>query len=971
MGMGEYGGLEVITNDDLIYEELKEYVKNDDFEDRISLNAEKIFYKKYTRNKESPKYTLYRVATSIADAENTPEKKRYWAKRFYETMSRLDFLPAGRILANVGTPVGSLFNCYVVPIYDSIEEIGKTNANVLLIHKKGGGTGIDWTPLRPFGSFVEKSEGIASGPLSFLLIIDVQTGVINSGNRRGANMGSILVFHPDIFDFIYAKSKYSDLKLSNFNLSIGVTNEFMEMVKVDGYYELKTIEIEHDDYYNVKFKEIPFTKEKLERMVRDIEKYGKGGTEIGKEVKKMSLYLKGNKVYDKYKNKEVGRVNERGVIELRAREVMRRIAEQAWDRGDPGILFIDTINRDNPFPGTKITTTNPCGEQPLLPNEACDLGSINLVNMLKKNGTKYEIDKNKLKRTVITAVRMLDNVNDINKGPTEEIERITKAHRRIGLGVMGLADMLMKMELPYDSEEGRKVAGEVIKLISEYAKEYSIGLAKVKGVFEAWDKSIYKEKGVKIRNVARTTIAPTGSISMVAGVNGGIEPYFRNVYKKIMRGKDELIFLNETLVEKLKERGLYTPQLINKIIENGGSVQNIDEIPDDLKRVFKTALEIDADGHILMQAEIQKYIDNAVSKTINMPHSATIDDVLEAYIKAYDLGLKGITIYRDGSLDVQILNSVTESKHMSKVPDILPGIKIEKKTDYGKFYSFISYDKNYNPLEVFITIGKSGGDIHANVEALGRLISSSLRLGVDPLEIIEQLYDIKSSPSRRSIPSIIAYTLAEYLIRRDNKFVIDESRIEKEIDMFMNGLKKEKIRGGIKTERVMHSIRIKQHSGFGNVHMEITYDDNKNPLETFVILDKSGADIRADAEAMGRLVSLYLRHNGSPEDIIKQLNNIGGETRVISREGTVKSIGDAIAKALQKYNLMKEKGLIDKLERGEDISDELEKLSDTIREGKKEDNMFEVELLESSVPKKTTISSYAPQQGCHGGSCGD
>ncbi len=953
---------------DLPLRDLPQYVKEDNLESRLSYNAIKIMEIKYLDRDntgkiiEDPKRSLYRVARAIASVEKDSD---FWTEKFYNTMSKMYFLPAGRILANAGTETKSMYNCYVIGIEDSLEGIGITNLKVMLIHKVGGGTGIDFSPLRPYGSYVKKSKGVASGPLSFLALIDTQTGVINSGNRRGANMGVLLVDHPDILDFIYAKSSLSEYKLENFNLSVGITDEFMNAVK-------------NHTYYTLRFNNKAFKKEDLESLINNIEKNGLAGSSLGKKARKPSLLLSRDKVINRYNGEAIGRINpDNNNVELNAEKVLYTIAKQAWGRGDPGVLFIDTINKDNPFPGTRITATNPCGEQPLLPNEACDLGSINLSKMVDQTKEGYKINYDRLRETIRIAVRMLDNVNDINEGPLQEIEKTTRANRRIGLGVMGLADMLMKLRLPYDSEEGRKKTEDVMEFINREAYNYSIELAKEKGVFDSWEKSIYKERGIKIRNVARTTIAPTGSISMVAGViSAGIEPQYSNVFKKNIRGNKSLIFINEHLIEELKKIGIYSKDLEAKIISNGGSIQNIDEIPEDIKKIYKTALEIDWKDHILMQSVIQKHVDNAVSKTINMPNNASIEDVLEAYMMAYDLGLKGITVYRDGSLEYQVLES---KKDKSKVPDILGEIRISKPSKYGRVYSLITYGANKNPLEMFLIVGKSGEDMHAYAEGLGRLISSLLRVGVNPLEIIDQLDGVDGKPNEKSFPSLIGDILKEYMVLKENNFRTEN--LEDKIREYKTRLntKIREIREKKDPQKVLPGIKIKQRSPFGDIFVNITYNNKYDPIETFIVLGKSGEDEHANIEALGRLISLYLRNGGNEKDIIKQLKYIGGKNRTISREGTIRSLPDAVGKALEIYVKMREKGLIKKIENGIDASKEIEKIKDEIRNGsqkkiekttiKIEKDIKKVNSFEKNDSSAIPVASHT--EGCPKGQCGD
>lgn len=792
-------------------ESLLDYVKNDDLEDRISPNSNWMLEKKYLDRDEegdiieTPKERFYTIAKEVASVEKKYGKDKgeveEITKSFYKMMTSFDFLPGGRILSNTGTRINSLFNCYVLDVDDSIEDIGKTIGEQMCIHKEGGGTGYNFSKIRPRGSYVKKSKGIASGPVSFMEQFDTATRVMNSGNRRGANMGILNVNHPDVLEFVYAKSKhFSDfisytkkvlndagvednildniiyllndkIKIfENFNLSVGIHDEFMEKVKEDGYYTLE-------------FNGEKFTAEKLRNFVKNVKDNKLGGASVGEEPESLSLYLEGESVFNNYTNKKIGKVSEEGFVELNANKVMNILSELAWDNGDPGVVFLDRIDKDNTLPGMgRITATNPCGEQPLLPYEACDLGSVNLKNMLLKEDGVYKVDYDKLKDTVYKSVRFLDNVNDLSQGPIKQVEEMVKNTRKVGLGVMGWADMLLLMNLSYDSEEAISLAKKVMGFIDETAYQASQDLAEEKGVFPAYDKSIYKDEGVKLRNSARTTIAPTGSISVVAGVNGGIEPYFSNVFYKKTRGGDVLKFINPILEKVAKEEGFYSKKLINKIEENEGSVQGIREVPERVQKVFKVSHDLSYEEHINMQVAFQSKINNAVSKTINLPNSASVEDVKNSYIKAFDKGLKGITVYRDGSRRVQVLeNKVKESVKESllpeyrtpvPVPTIFPSIKIKQPSPFGNIHLTIPYEPiSKRPVEIFAQLGKGGDIAYTSLESICRLASVALRTGVKPEEIIHQLKDIKSNlntlPSREgrvtSLGDAVGRALEKYI----------------------------------------------------------------------------------------------------------------------------------------------------------------------------------------------------------------
>ncbi|MEM3896600.1 MAG: adenosylcobalamin-dependent ribonucleoside-diphosphate reductase, partial [Archaeoglobaceae archaeon] len=537
----------------------------------LSKTAETVLKKRYLLKNdrgevvETPEQMFWRVANAIASAEeNYGNNPKPWAEKFFRIMWNQEFMPNSPTLMNAGTPLGQLSACFVIPVEDSIDGIFKALWDMARVQKSGGGTGFSFSRIRPKGDIVKSTMGVASGPVSFMKIFDSATEQIKQGGkRRGANMGILRCDHPDIEEFI--KAKWEEGTLRNFNISVAVTDRFMEAVKRDEDYELIN----------------PRT---------------------GVVVKKIS-----------------------------ARKIFNLIVEGAWRNGEPGLVFIDEINRHNPTPHVgEIEATNPCGEQPLLPYESCNLGSINLAKFVDGKDFDWE----RLREIVHIAVRFLDNVIDVNAYPIPEIEDMTKANRKIGLGVMGWADALFLLEIPYDSEEAIKLAEKVMKFIQEESHKASQLLAEERGVFPNWKGSVWEKKGLKMRNATTTTIAPTGTISIIANCSSGIEPVFALAYKRanILDG-EEFFEINPILEKVLREKGLYNGELIAKIAETG-SVQNLD-LPSSIKRVFKTALEIAPEWHVKMQAAFQKFTDNAVSKTINLPNSATRADVEKAFMLAY------------------------------------------------------------------------------------------------------------------------------------------------------------------------------------------------------------------------------------------------------------------------------------------------------------------------------------------------
>ncbi len=636
---------------------------------------------------ETPEQMFRRVAKAIAAAEIIYRPKadvKAVEDEFFKLMSGLEFLPNSPTLMNAGKKLGQLSACFVLPVDDSMESIFDAVKYTALIHKSGGGTGFSFSRLRPENDVVGSTGGVASGPVSFMRAFDTVTDVTKQGGtRRGANMGIMNIDHPDIMKFITAKE---DMKaLTNFNISVALTAEFMEAVKAGADYELIN----------------PRTKE------------------------------------------SVGKLN--------AKDVFDKIVDMAWRTGDPGIVFIDRINEANPTPKLgKIESTNPCGEQPLLPYESCNLASINLSRMMKKKGSGYEIDYPRLAQTVKTAVRFLDNVIDVNKFPLPQIEEMTKKTRKIGLGIMGFADMLVMLGVPYNSHEALEVAEDIMDFINKKATIASVELAEERGVFPAFKDSIYDvPDGPRVRNATRTTIAPTGTLSMIAGCSSGIEPLFALSYTKTVLDGTPFIEVNPYFEEAAKKGGFYSEELMKKLAE-GTHLGDIKGVPEKIKRVFVTAHEITPEWHVKMQAAFQRSTDNAVSKTVNFPHEATREDVARAYMLAYEEGLKGITIYRDRSRDSQVLTTGKKEKAaeeaISRTPRKRPtetkGTSTKVSTGCGSLYITVNYDDK-GIFEVFSTLGKAGACASAQLEAICRLISTALRSGVDVAQIVKQLRGIR------------------------------------------------------------------------------------------------------------------------------------------------------------------------------------------------------------------------------------
>jgi ribonucleoside-diphosphate reductase alpha chain len=564
----------------------------------LTPNAQTVLQRRYLKKDEqgalaeSPAEMFHRVADNVAQADllyDAQADVEATADQFFHMLSELEFLPNSPTLMNAGRPLQQLAACFVLPVEDSLESIFDSVKSTALIHQSGGGTGFSFSRLRPRDDIVRTTGGAASGPVSFMRIFNMATEVIKQGGtRRGANMGILRVDHPDILDFISAKT--NDRELSNFNLSVAVTEEFMKSVESNG-------------------------------IMRIVHPSGK-----------------------------------RVVRTAKARDIFDRIVETAWRTGDPGVIFIDRINRDNPTPQLgDIESTNPCGEQPLLPYEPCNLGSVNLSRMLKERAGVPEIDWDRIEATVRGAVHFLDNVIDMSRYPLDRIDRMAKGNRKIGLGVMGFADLLIRLGIPYDSEEALETGERIMRFVRAKGREMSEALAMSRGVFPNYKGSRYdREGGPLLRNATVTTVAPTGTLSIIAGCSSGIEPLFALSYVRHILGDVDMPEVYELFLETAYKLGFFTKDLFIHVTA-GNPIRNRDDVPEDIKRIFVTAFDIAPEWHVRMQAVFQRHTDNAVSKTINFPPQASVEDVRRAFLLAYREGVKGITIFRSGSKSEQVL----------------------------------------------------------------------------------------------------------------------------------------------------------------------------------------------------------------------------------------------------------------------------------------------------------------------------
>ncbi|MDH3495267.1 MAG: vitamin B12-dependent ribonucleotide reductase [Gemmatimonadota bacterium] len=694
---------------------------------------------------EEPEALFWRVARTIAapDAKYgaSPKAVEALAEAFYEVMATRVWMPNSPTLMNAGRPLGQLSACFVLPVDDALSNgrsgIYDTLRSMALVHQSGGGTGFAFSRLRPRNDVVRSTMGVASGPVSFMSLYDASTDVVKQGGtRRGANMGILRVDHPDILDFITCKDDIT--KITNFNISVAVTDTFMQAVHADTAYDLT---------------------------------HPRTGQVMG---------------------------------QLDAREVFAKILHGAWKTGEPGVFFVDRANAYNPVPALgSYEATNPCGEQPLLPYDVCNLGSIN-VGLFAGQG---DVDWDRLRRTVHLCTHFLDNVIDANKYPLPEITELAQQIRRIGLGIMGWADLLVRLGIPYDSEDATSLGRRLMRFVDEEAKVESERLALQRGVFPAWAESIWGPDPTcartpagervrpmrRLRNCNLTTVAPTGTISIIAGCASGIEPLFAVAF---MRNQAGVLMpdVNEDFVALAKREGWYSDELMQRIAEEGHI--HVDEVPAKWQRVFVTAHDVTPAWHIRMQAAFQEFTDSAISKTCNFPNDATEEDVRQIYELAYELGCKGVTVYRDGSREMQVLSTGTTAKKVQERsagapsgepagvravadlkatiaeleaelgrtrkqlhevesenlqrrmkrsrPELLKGTTRRLETPLGTLYVTVTEDDRSQPFEIFMSLGKAGGALMADVEAIGRLISLALRSGIPIAEIHRQLRGISS-----------------------------------------------------------------------------------------------------------------------------------------------------------------------------------------------------------------------------------
>lgn len=759
----------------------------------LSSNARTVLEKRYlVKDKsgkpvEKPEDMFWRVATVVAEADRrygaSDGAVQALAEEFYFLMTQRRFEPNSPTLMNAGRPLGQLSACFVLPVEDALSNgqsgIYDTLRSMALIHQSGGGTGFSFSRLRSRGAMVRSTTGVASGPISFMQLYDASTDAVKQGGtRRGANMGILRVDHPDVMEFIACKEDLT--KITNFNISVGITNKFMEAVKADGMYDL----------------------------------------------------------FDQSTKQVTG--------QLRAREVWDKMIVGAWRTGEPGVFFIDEANRYNPVPHLgAYEATNPCGEQPLLPYDVCNLGSVNVGHYVI-NGV---LDWDAFKRDVALSTHFLDNIIDVNKYPLPEIDALSKRIRRIGLGVMGFADMLVRMGIPYDSAEGIEMGRKVMEFLDVEGKKESERLARERGAFPEWAQSIFgpdetcarDENGQRIRpmqmlrNCNVTTVAPTGTISIIAGCSSGLEPLFAVAFMRNQAGV-MMPDVNEDFIAIAKTEGWYSDELMERIAKMG-TVKH-DEVPAKWQAVFNTANNISPDYHIRMQAAFQQHCDSAISKTTNFGFAATVDDVRAIYELAYDMKCKGVTVYRDGSRDNQVLSTGATTDAAAKREDA----KTAQATGVAPTADAAKADnKEANTLK----------------RELGELQGTMAELQNELDRTKKALFSAEAENASR--------------------------------------------RGKRSRPEVMRGTTIRKETPLGVMFVNITEDEKGQPFEVFLNLGKAGGSAMADAEAIGRLISLALRSGISLQEIHRQLRGISSDRAVGLGPNKVLSLPDAVGIALEQW----------------------------------------------------------------------
>ena len=719
---------------------------------------------------ETPEDLFRRVARAIAEAEDNytddPKCRSEWEQRFYDLITSRRFMPNSPTLMNAGREMGMLSACFVLPVGDSVEEIFDAIKYTALIQKAGGGTGFAFDQLRPTGDYIKSSGGTTSGPISFWRAFSEATNAIQQGAfRRGANMGMMYVHHPDILKFLYAKQDLT--QFTNYNISVKVPDQWMESLQANPQSPHVVINPRNQARFVIP-KDTDIDGYDIHSLIP---------VDSDDPTVEPEVYTKG--------------------------DIWKIIIEHAWQTGEPGVVFIDRINTANPTPHLgRMEATNPCGEQPLLPFEACNLGSINLAAFVRNGGTPDAfVDWEALRTTVDESVRFLDNVIDVNRYPLPQIDQICKANRKIGLGVMGFADALYLLNVPYNSDQGLQWGERFMSFINDQTHTASEALANERGCFQNWAGSTWdRVHSRKMRNACSTTVAPTGTISIIAGCSCGIEPLFGLIfYRNVLKGQDQgkqMVEINPIFARAVESSEILSEGPVMERIAKDGTLANIDELPETIKEVFVCANDVSPQWHVRMQAAFQKHCDSSISKTINFPNVATPEEVATIYELSYTTGCKGVTVYRDGCRQGQ---PMARQKHQKA--------QKENTTDQD------------NP-----------------------------------------------GSRRRQPPSLVPVELPE----------------------------------------VNTAVRTRQMTPFGNMHVQITVDPiSEQELEVFAQLGKGGDLANSDLEAICRMISLWLRSGGSLQHVVHQLKGIGSSLQVSTKEGKIKSLGDGLARALEKYQRAK------------------------------------------------------------------
>ncbi len=819
----------------------------------LSENAQKVLEARYLKKNEAgecietPEQLFRRVAATIADVElaygATDIERKQWEDRFYRLMTSGAFMPNSPTLMNAGREMGMLSACFVLPVRDSVNDIFNSIKHTALIQKAGGGTGFAFDELRPTGDFISSSGGTTSGPITFWRAFSEATNAIQQGAfRRGANMGMMYIHHPDILKFLHAKQDLT--QFTNYNISVKITDAWME----DFLEDPQSPHVVRNPRNGKAFlipKDVEVWKYDIRSLIEieNVEAVPANG---------MEKYYTSPRLVSPIPRELEGQVFTRA-------DIWNIIIQNAWQTGEPGVVFIDRINEHNPTPHVgRIEATNPCGEQPLLPYEACNLGSINLGQFITNACTpQADVDWESLKAAVHLSTRYLDNVIDANNYPLPEIDRVCKDNRKIGLGIMGFADALYRLSVAYNSPEGVAWGERFMKFVNDEAHNYSEHLARVRGCFPNWKGSIWQTRHNRLmRNAAVTTVAPTGTISIIANCSGGIEPMFslafiRNVLRGQKQGEKPLVEVNETFREVAAQRGFLSDALLERIAREG-TLHHIDEIPQDVKHVFVCAHDITPDWHMRMQAAFQRHCDSSISKTINFPQAASLEDVEQIYRLAFELRCKGVTVYRDGCRSFQPM-----------------ALKNDKDEDTAK-----------------AAAASGSTEQTATISAEGPEASSG---------------DVE-----RVAPAPAANSSGAASIRTASTATFNEPQVEAEYDApaapLTRGLEPQDL------PEIVSGLRIRQITPFGNMHVKITVDPRaKRELEIFAQLGKGGDVANSDLEGICRVSSLWLRAGGALTALIKQLEGIGSSLQIPTKAGRIMSLPDGLACALKKYQQAKQR----------------------------------------------------------------